>query len=192
MKLISLFVVATLGACGGSQGSSSTPAPTPPTSNAGDVLALAELTFYEDNEPGLRLHSNGELEMRYKRFENGQKSEGWRKVAVLAANGTMTSTEGKTAQIMADGTVKGDDKSEQVFTWDGETLVLEGKRITIDDKGVLLVDGQPSPNGKTMRVEGAIDARTRRTALTIMGLMFGGGKARVHSESSVGEAPPSK
>ncbi len=162
----SLVVLAVLAvACGGK--------PAPQTAENAS-LAISELKFYDNDKLGMQLHVDGKIDIRYTRIQNGTVIEGWEQLGTLAPDGTLTSNDQK-FRIRPDGTVKKPDGStETMFRFDGDTLVLGDKRVTIDPQGVLLVNGQPTPNG-TMRVEGANDPRTRHTALVLVALLFGRG-----------------
>jgi hypothetical protein len=52
-------------------------------------------------------------------------------------------------------------------------LEVAGKHVTIDDHGVVMVDGRPGI--PLTRVDGATDARTRRTALLVIERYLGAG-----------------
>lgn len=167
------WVFALLVACGGSKPAPVTSTePTIPNANmvapADAVLAIADLKFYMGDQMGLHLHGDGRLEAQA--MSNGVS--GWHDVATFKPDGTITTPDGKVGgQVQADGSLKSATGEVAPFKLDGEALVVADKRVTIDDKGVFVMDGKmPQP---ALRVEGATDAKTRRTALLIMALVMG-------------------
>jgi hypothetical protein len=159
----------TLVACG----SSPKPRPTPPapTATAG-IVELAELTFYEGDEAGLKVHADGRIETKFTRSVSGQPPEtGWRNVAVLASDGTLTVKGTVAARIKSDGTAASATGTMLPFNLDGDALVVDSKRVTIDEKGA--VQGA-NPMARSLRVEGASTPGLRRTALIVLAVAMGG------------------
>jgi hypothetical protein len=69
--------------------------------------------------------------------------------------------------VRADGSV-----SQGVY--EADRLALGGRAVTLDERGVLQIDGPPIA-GMPPRVEGIIDPATRRTALLLVGIMLEAG-----------------
>jgi hypothetical protein len=167
MKSALLATLLAFAACGGAKTKSTTETTVKPADDAAAVLALADLKFYDGDEMGVHLFPDGRLQML------AEKGGSWIDIATLKADGSITSPKGETAHVTADGTITGPDGKVAPFKLDGAALVIEAKRITINDKGEFLMDGKADT--KSFRVEGATDAKTQRTALIVAALMLASG-----------------
>ncbi|HUJ61617.1 MAG TPA: hypothetical protein VLX92_24095 [Kofleriaceae bacterium] len=190
MKRWTVWLAFALG-CG-----SSKPAPVPPqpplgsggaaasagsagSASAGSASAPAapvpELKFYEGDNMGLHVARDGKLEIE--NIEAG-KPKTWKTVGTMKADGTVVADDGSYGNLLPDGTFKMSTGQSAPFQISGDALIIQGKKITIDDKGNVLLDGATPPGG-AMRVEGVVDAQSRRLALLVLGLLV----------SSPGEEP---
>jgi hypothetical protein len=168
------FVAALLAfvACGGSKPATDTT----PKPAADALLAIGELKFYDGDKLGVHLFPDGRLQV----LANKNGAETWQDIATVKADGTITGPKGESAHVNADGTITGPKGEVAQFKLDGAALVAGDKRLTIDDKGVFLLNGKT--DGPQLRVEGASDAKLQRTALVIVGMLM------VPGEQSEGEA----
>ena len=92
--------------------------------------------------------------------------EGEAAIGTFSPDGHVVFADGKAAEFKADGTfVMADGKVP--FTIDGETLVMNGKRTTINDKGQVIT-GQPGP---IPEVTGATTPAQKRTVLLALGII---------------------
>jgi hypothetical protein len=170
MKLHSIAFVLVAACGGGSKPAPKTPDTTAPaTSASGSMLTLAELKFYDKQGMRMQIHADGKIEMEAK--QEGQPAA-WTQVGTIGTDGSVTSKDGKAGQLQADGTFKTAEGQDAGFKLDGDTLEMGGKKVTLDAKGDLLVDGAPLPD-KDLRIEGATDEKSRRTALLVVGLLMG-------------------
>jgi hypothetical protein len=182
MMKLALFVVITVAACGGTPQKPTTEMTTKAGQSA--VVELAELQFFEGDDLGMKLHSDGHLEVKMTHSEaNKPATEMWHDVGSLGADGTLTHDGKAHGALKADGTVVTTDGKVLGFKLDGDTLVVDDKHITLDDHGVLK-GGNPMP--KPMRVEGASTKGLRRTALVVLALWMTG----MHAESSAPKPAP--
>jgi hypothetical protein len=174
-KLRTYAFTVLLAACG----SSSKPAPTTPTTPppatapaAGAQLGITELKFYQGDKMMLHLLADGSLQVLVPDAQNPAGT--WKTVGTITADGKITGPDGKSAQVQPDGSVTLSDGKAPDFKLEGDALVIDGKRVTLDPTGVVQVDGQPISKDTSVRIEGATDAATRRTALLLIGLTLGG------------------
>jgi hypothetical protein len=167
MKLRALVLALSLAACGGH--SPPTKSPTASTPTSGSALAIHDLNFFFKDELDMRLHADGRIEILTTHSEGGKSTEKtWEDLGVLHADGTLTVKDGKTGALQADGSFKGPE-GQSSFKLTGEELVMADKHFTIDAHGALLLDGKPGD--LPLRVEGASDPASRRTALLLIGLL---------------------
>ena len=142
-----LIVSLLIAACGGKP-TPATPAPAP-----APRLALAELKIIDEGEPPMEVHADGRIEHEGK------------VVATVTSDGKLIAT--KTGEVVlelqADGRVVPSEPPITI-TAAGE-IVTGGKTVSIDPSGVI-VGG--NADGPRMRVEGARDAGTRRTAMFVL------------------------
>lgn len=163
MLRTTFLLLAVLAACGGSQPTAKTSAAPAP------ALGIADLKFYEGDHLVAQLHADGSFEIA----RHGQLA----KVGTITADGTITGKDGKAAKLKSDGTLEAvgaPSPDSADLRLEGEVMVVQGEkklfRMTVDASGAVLADGKPFP-GKPLRVEGTLDANTRRTALLVFGLM---------------------
>lgn len=183
-KLLVLVLFAA--ACGGSSAAPATASTAPPAAAAsGDVFAVKDMTFFEGNDPVVHVTKDGHIEIRTKHVHDGGAATVDNQfVGVIAADGAVSDPTGaKRGQLAADGSFKAPDGQTAPFTLANDALVMDGVKVTIDDRGALLKDGKPIT--PPVRVEGVTDASSRRTALFVMALVFASapGKATVSGES---------
>ncbi len=158
-------------------GSASAPKP----AVAGSALALGELKFYQDNVLMMALHADGTLEA----IDQYTAQPGMKKLATLTSDGKITLDNGGVFVVKPDGTVVQGDGSQRnndgpnpSYTIDGDALVVAGQRIRIDDHGKLVTDGGPVEANKELRIEGANDPGTKRTALVLIGIVLNSAKPK--------------
>jgi hypothetical protein len=125
-------------------------------------------------------------------------SESWHDVAMLHADGTIVSIKSdasptsESAHVNADGTIIGPKGEVAPFKLDGAALAADGKHITIDGKGVFMIDGKQGD--KALRVEGASDPKAQRTALVIIAMLMdvGGPTEATGGSVHTTDVPPIK
>jgi hypothetical protein len=172
-----IAIVALIAACGGRQ--------VPSSNSTAPLLGIADMKFYEEDHLVAHLGPDGTFEID----RDGHLAA----VGSITGDGKLTGRDGKAAQLQADGTIVAvgrttDDLARIRLV--GDTLFVEREkgpqyRATIDEKGMVLLDGKSL--GKPMRVEGASDANTRRTALLVVGLMgISGREVKRETNVSVG------
>jgi hypothetical protein len=180
LHLLACSVLA-LAACGGAKPKTTDPTTTTPPADA--VLAIGELKFYAGDKLGMHLHADGKLEAATGADDKLEE------VALVKTDGTITAG-GKTARFGADGSLSGPNGETAPFKLDGATLVAGDKRVTIDDKGNVLINGAVDKDAKALRIEGATSAPLQRTALVLLALMMTGDS---HDEATPAPAtPPAK
>ncbi len=159
-----------LAACGGGEETTEPtrdPAPTsggePTAQLAGDPLTLAELQLIDEDEQPLLLHADGRLEL-----------EG-RELGTVRADGSFVVPSGERVLWIDDeGYIESaSGRSPLRLTEQGE-LVTPDTTVTIGASGEL--EGA-LPGAPRIRVIGASDPGTRRTALFVLALMTAGGSA---------------
>ncbi len=188
MKTLSAaMLIALLASCGGGKASTktdTTAATAPGGAKAGAMLGIADLKFYEGDKLGAHLLADGSFQVE----QGGQ----WTTVGTITADGKIIGKDGKGGQLQPDGTLKATDPKVQDdpgFKLDADTLVVQGEkgephRVTLDDKGMVVIDGKPEPSDKrALRVVGATDVGTRRTALLVIGMMVTPSKSPQESVS---------
>jgi len=185
-NLIAVLALAT--GCATSPEPAPQPPPAAPTAApAGALLGIREMTFFERDQPQMHLAANGNLEMRIVHFHAQVRTVDNKFLGTLAADGTITNAiKDKVAHLAADGTLTGPDGKVAPFKLVGETLIVDDKTFTIDAKGMVAKNG--APVDPPLRVEGASDALTRRTALLALGFVLGTNGPSVTTQES-GEAP---
>ncbi len=82
--------------------------------------------------------------------------------------------------------LEGLDANVEPATITGDALIIDGKHVTIGEKGVLFIDG----GATSVRVEGVHDARAKRTALLIAGLILGGTAAPASASATTAPGTP--
>jgi hypothetical protein len=87
----------------------------------------------------------------------------------IAADGTITGKDGRQAHVHPDGSITGEKGQVARFKLEGDELVIDDKHASIDAEGKLHITGVPE--SETVRVEGATDVMSRRTALIIVTLV---------------------
>lgn len=165
------YLVLCLAACSASTSTPpaakvSTPTPPPPaTVPAAKVVPFArgELTFSvmfhkRDHERRdiARLHPDGTLEL------DRHRGDGLQPVASIAEDGTLTVSGNQVVRRGEDRRFYASDGTP-VFELEGDALVLDGLRVTLDEAGVFV--GMPDET----QVSGASDPALRRTALLVLG-----------------------
>lgn len=183
--------------CGGSKPTATTaPATTaattaPQAAAPSAVLTIVELAFYDGDDLGMKLAADGTVTAKATRNEAGKpESVTWRPVVKLASDGTVTAHDQLIGQLKPDGTFEKAGGGAAPFHLEGTALVAGDRRITIDDKGTLVGVMQRE---RPARVEGAKDDGSRRTALLLLGVLYGMGGATTTTHSAVGPdgKPPS-
>ena len=183
MKKLMASMVFGVVACGG--GKASTTSTTPTTAPSGGMLGIAELKFYEGDEVGMKLHADGSIEIKNKSWKQGEPmKEEWKQLGSLSSDGKLSHDGQVVGQLDADGSFKAASGEAAPFKLDGETLVFGDRHVTIGDHGVF--EGT-NDSGKPLRVDGATDASTKRTALLLIGLISSAGP--VKTEGGVSEVP---
>jgi hypothetical protein len=163
IQTLSFAAIVMAAACGGSKPAAKTGGDTAGAKTEA-VLGIGELKIYMGAKMGVQMHRDGKLEVMV--TKNGVES--WEGGITFAADGTVTGKDGKTGHVHADGTIEASDGEVLKLAFDGDAAVIAGKRVTVDDKGMFVVDGKAGE----MRVEGANDTLTKRTALVIMAMMM--------------------
>jgi pyruvate dehydrogenase E2 component (dihydrolipoamide acetyltransferase) len=186
------FCLAALGfsvaACGGGSSSeqpetapaatndpAATPQPAAPAEAAGPAhLKFAEMTVSEGTRPIFKIHADGKTEV-------AGAGGAWAEGPAVTADGTITFKQQQVARIEADGTIKNLRNGQVIPVKVGpDTLSAQGPggevKFQITEDGTIAVPGAPPE--KNLKVEGAADAETRRTALALIGAIFLSGKAQ--------------
>ena len=153
-KLIVVFGLALAAACGGGDKKA---APTGPTAPAGATLGLAEMKIVDiSKNDAVLIHADGRIEYDGK------------VVAKVTTDGKLIrqDTGEVVMQLQADGSIssKAGDMPPVIISADG-SATLEGKTVSIDASGNLVGANAEAPK---VRIEGATDGRTKRTALFIL------------------------
>lgn len=200
------FCLAALGlsvaACGGGSSSqeqetapaaTSDPAaaaqPAAPAEAAGPAhLKFAEMTVSEGTRPIFKIHADGKTEVA---GAGGAWSEG----PAVTADGTITFKQQQVARIEADGTIKNLRNGQVIPVKVGtDTLSAQGPggeiKFQITEDGTIAVPGAPPE--KNLKVDGATDADTRRTALALIGAIFLSGKAQQQPAQPAQPADPAQ
>ena len=181
-KLMACMFCAVM-ACGGGKASTTSTSPAPAAASSGGLLGLAELKFYEGDEVGMKLHADGSIEIKNKHWKQGEPmKEEWQTLGSLSSDGKLTHDGKVVGQLDADGSFKGPNGELAPFKIDGETLVAGDKKVTIGEQGYF--DG--INEGFKLRVDGAKDASTRRTALLLVALISSAGPAKTEMSGSAG------
>ena len=119
----------------------------------------------------MKLAADGKLSIKGKHTEAGKPPrEDWQDVGIISAAGTITVKGEVVGKLEADGSFMSKTGKVPVFKLDGESLVIDGKKITIDEKGVL----QGGNDGAKIHITGITDAGSRRTALFVLAVALGG------------------
>lgn len=192
---------AVLAACGGgSSGEETTPAATtepavaetPAEEPAGPAhLKFAEITVFEGQNPIFKIHADGKTEVASRGATPTEIK--WEEGPSVQTDGTIVYKAQKVARVEADGTVKNLRTNEVVPVTIGQnTITAKGPggemTLTIQDDGTIVIPGAPSPD-KNLRVEGATDAETRRTAIAVLGVIFLTGREQAPPPTSGTPAP---
>lgn len=165
------FLVALLVACGGSPQPATTPTPPPPARDAAVApevtgLSVVELKFFNGDMPKLVLHADGKLETNTAVKPHAKAQ--WIAMAQVTADGKIAHEGQPIGELKPDGTFVTPDGKVAPFKLEGDVLVLADKRVSLGDNGSLQgVDGSSAK----LRVEGATDLGSRRTALLLLALM---------------------
>jgi len=176
MKRIAMTLVLAAAACGG--GSKKAPETTttaPVEATAVTALTLGELKLVDVNKNrALLIHADGTIEV------DGQKP------AKVTADGKIVRVDNGEVgfTLEADGSVKGPGGADigAKVNADG-SLAIDGKTISLDDKG-MLIGG--NPEGPPLKVEGATDVGLKRTAMFVLVAMLSGAEK---SEATAAPAP---
>ena len=183
--------------CGGSGGQEQEttpaatvdPAATPAPEPAGPPhLKFAEMTIYEGTKAIFKIHADGKTEVA----GGAEPNVTWGEGPVVQADGTIQFKGQKVAKVEQDGTVKNLRTNEVIPVKIGaDTLTASGPGgdvvLQIKEDGTIAVPG--APPDKNLRVEGATDAETRRTAIALIGAIFLSGKASAPAEPAPAPAP---
>ncbi len=167
MKLTTLALLSLLGACAGSQPATKHD-PAANTAAQGTLLGVADLKFYAGPQLVAHVFADGV-------FEEVDGRGRLARVATITSDGKLVGKDGTGAQLQADGTLVAlrPTKDDPGVKLEGDTLIVQGEdgphRMTLDDKGTVLLDGKPAE--RALRVEGVTDRNTRRTALLVFGLL---------------------
>jgi len=175
-----LPAIAALVACGGAPAARPTPRRPLP------VIDLVPLEGFSGPARSWRLHPDGRIE-NMSLDEAGKPTGSWRPGPILAADGTIrfprpTFPQEVTARVTAKGDILVCDGQPAWGRIDGDRLTVSGIAgwvFRIDASGHVIVNGSQRPPD---RVAGAVDARSRRTALVVYTAFFLG-----LSAASVGE-----
>ncbi len=160
-----------------------TPNPVTTTAPVAAPFTLVALKFYLGDDLGLQLHPDGRVEENT--AKPGSPPE-WKLVGKLSAEGKIYTADGtEVGAVQPDGSFK---SSKGEVKFDGDVMVVEDKRFTFDDKGVL--QGAPDM-GKPLRVEGLTDEGSRRIALFIVMLTADGYEPPPPPSGANPDAPPS-
>jgi hypothetical protein len=187
-----------LAACGGGSGqdqdttpaAATDPAATaepPPAQPAGPPhLKFAEMTVAEGPKPIFKIHADGKTEVA---GADGAWSEG----PSIETDGTITFKGQQVARIEADGTIKNLRNGQIIPVKIGtDTLTAPGPggevNLQIQEDGTIAVPGAPPE--KHLKVEGATDADTRRTAIALIGAIFLSGNAQQQEQQQQQPAQP--
>ncbi len=127
------------------------------------LLGVADLTIYQNDKdgrsrPGMRLHRDGRLEI-FSVQDPDPSRWVWEDAGWVVADGTLYYVTQDVDHVGPDGGFDGAFLRNDV-------LVVRRKPVTIDDRGVVLIDGREGV--PRTRVEGATTALARRTALAII------------------------
>ena len=164
--LIASMAVAALGACDGAKRVGPNPA-----KGGVAVLTITELKFMYGTDLGVVLHPDGLLEYKGKiTVAGGPTEEHWYELARLTPDGKVNHEGEYVGELLSDGSFKMADGQFAPFKLIGETLLVEGKKITLDDKGMF----HGPDDGINVHVLGITDAGSKRTALLLAGLVAGG------------------
>jgi hypothetical protein len=161
-----LVVLTVLAACAGGA------APAPPHTAAAPtqrapLLTIRPLTFIDDGKPRIRLAANGGIEVVVHHVFDRNSTLENRFAGTLAADGSFADGHGTIAGTLhADGTFTTAGDAVVPFQLVGDTLVVGDKHLVIDDTGMLLENGHAA----TIRIDGAVDPATRRTALVVFAI----------------------
>jgi hypothetical protein len=136
--------------------------PTMPVSGE-DLLGIADLKFYQDDKDGrsragMHLHRDGRLEV-FSVQDADPSRWAWEDAGWVVADGTVYYVTQRVDHVLPDGRFQG-------AVLRSDALVVRGKPVTIDDRGVVLVDGREGV--PRTRVEGTTTAMTKRTALAVI------------------------
>jgi hypothetical protein len=193
-----------LSACGGSGGDEETapaataapapaPAPAAPEEPAGPPhLKFAEMTVYEGTTAIFKIHADGKTEVAAPPAAAGGQPT-WSAGPQVAPDGTITFKQQKVARVEQDGTIKNLRSNQVVPVKVGQdTLTAQagGQEVVLQIKedGAITVPG--APPDKQLRVEGAADAESRRTAMALLGAIFLSAKVGQQQQQAPGGAAP--
>jgi len=153
------------------------PATPPPAAAAPAHLKFAEMTISEGTRPILKIHADGKTEVA---GQGGVWSEG----PAVAPDGTITFKAQQVARIEADGTIKNLRTGQLIpvtVAPDLLTAQISGNEVKfqMSAEGIIAVPGAPPE--KHLKVDGATDPETRRTALALVGAIFISGRTQQQS-----------
>lgn len=157
IKSLAFVLVLVAAACGGSSKPATTPENT--QTEVASQLALAEMKLIDvnDQNKALLIHADGTIEVEGK------------KPAKVTPDGKLVALEtGETVlELQADGSIK-DVKNNKVLevklSADG-SVTMGDKTVSFDASGALIGG---NPGAGQVRLEGAADARHRRTAMFVL------------------------
>ncbi|APR82734.1 Hypothetical protein A7982_08083 [Minicystis rosea] len=129
-------------------------------------LSIVELKYFDADGLGLVLHADGKVAWRTRHFRPGKPVEvEWHDRGTLHAEGKLVLKDGKSVTLRPDGTFETSDGKRSPFKLEGDAIVSGDKRVTIDEHGVF------RGTDLELRVEGAVDVETRRTALALIAMI---------------------
>ena len=160
-----------------------------PTAGPGfpGVFALTEMKFFINNDLGIQIHADGTVEDN--ESDPGQPAK-WQAIFKITTDGKLVGLQGNVqlGAMAPDGTFKSSHGEVAPFKFAGEALVVDDKSLTIDAQGI--VQGTPA-NAPPLRIEGTVDAGSRRAALVVMAIAFSqGGEGGATGGGGPPPAPP--
>ncbi|HKE13410.1 MAG TPA: hypothetical protein VKB80_00980 [Kofleriaceae bacterium] len=192
-----------LAACGGGGDKAETtpataapaaaPAPTPAEDPAGPPhLKFAEMTVYEGTNAIFKIHADGKTEVAGKPAAAGGAPT-WSEGPAVTADGTITFKQQKVAKVDQDGTMKNLRNGQVIPVKVGtDTLTAQTPNgdmvLQIKEDGSIAVPGAPA--GQGLKVEGATDPETRRTAMALIGAIFLSAKAEAAAPQGGAQPAP--
>lgn len=174
-------------------GCASSPPPAPANTTApaaAPLLAIHEMTFFERDKPQMHLAANGNLELHTKRYKDAVAMEQNEFIGTFSADGTIANADKtKVAHLLADGTLTDNAGKVAPFKLVGDSLVVDNITVTIGANGLVSKNG--TPIDPPLRVEGAVDAPSKRTALLALGIVMATNVRKIdESTEATGSAVP--
>ena len=133
------------------------------------LLGITDLKFYQNDKlghpkQGMHLHADGRLEYVSEQ-DPDPSSWSWQDGGWVVADGTLYYLTQHVGHLLPDGEYREEGLGNSAVLT-GDVLHVKGKHVTIDDRGVVMVDGREGI--PLTRVDGASDTLTKRTALLII------------------------